>query len=53
MEEEKLHKRGYTLYLDEELIKKLEAHARLKRLSPSWLANEWLNDKLKKKEDKK
>lgn len=47
MEEEKLQKRGYTLYLDEELIKKLETLARSKRLSPSWLINEWLNDKLK------
>jgi len=42
MEEEKLQKRGYSLYLDREVIKKLEDEKYATRKSTSFIVNEIL-----------
>jgi len=46
-------KRGYTLYLDDEIMEKLEKLGKDQKRSSSWLANEFLKEKLKEVEKKK
>ena len=51
---EKLHlqKRGISIYLDNDLIRKLSAHGKSNRLSISWLINKWVSEKLDEIEKK-
>ena len=46
-------KKSYTLYIDEELIKKLEKEKKETGVSPSWRVNDLVEKRYKEKEEKK
>jgi len=53
MERKELRRKGYTLYLEKEIIKLLEDEKYETRKSPSFIVNELLKKRYNKKGEKK